>query len=303
MTPAAPPPRKIALLVNPTSGNGSGRIAAGDVTSALSAGGAQVLVVQGSTAADAAAELQVVVAAGVDAIVAAGGDGTVNLALQAAVNTPLALGIVPLGSGNDSARELGIVRGDPRAAVETILAGRRRRIDAGLVTTAEGDSRYYLNVLSSGFDSSVNERANATRWPRGHAKYLRALLSELVTFRAVPYEVAIDGLELEGRAMLIAVGNTRSYGGGMLICPTADPADGLLDLLWLTDVTKLDFLRTFPKVFRGRHLSHPAVSAHQGRRFQLRAPGQVAYVDGERVGPLPVTVEVAPGALEVLVPC
>lgn len=295
-------PRRIALLVNPTAGRGAGSRAAREVAAGLRVDGARVHTVQGESVAAAASELAKLVAAGVDAVVALGGDGTVNLALQAVVNTPASLGIIPVGSGNDGARELGIPRGDLATAISVIRAGHRRRVDTGYVRPRQGEARYFLNVLSTGFDSSVNERANRMSWPHGNAKYVRAVLAELVTFRPVPYRVSIDRQERLGRAMLVSVGNTRSYGGGMLVCPTADPTDGVLDLIWLGEIGKLDFLRTFPRVFRGTHLSHPAVAVLTGRKFQINAPGQVAYADGERVGPLPVQVEVVPASAAVFLP-
>lgn len=295
-------PRRIALLVNPAAGRGQAGAVASQVAAGLAADGARVQVVQEGSGAAAASQLAAVVAAGVDAVVALGGDGTVNLALQVVVNTPVALGIVAVGSGNDGARELGLPRGNPAAAVAVVGAGNRRWFDTGHVRPHEGQARHFLNVLSTGFDSSVNERANRMRWPRGNSKYIRAVLAELATFRAVPYRINVDGDERAGRAMLVAVGNTRSYGGGMLVCPQADPADGLLDMLWLGDIGKFDFLRTFPRVFRGTHLTHPAISVRTGKTFQIAAPGLVAYADGERVGPLPVQVAVAPSSVAVFVP-
>jgi diacylglycerol kinase (ATP) len=238
----------------------------------------------------------------VDALVACGGDGTVHLALQAVAGTQTPLGVVPLGTGDDNARLLGIPRGDLGAAADVIAHGTVRTWDAAEVVAADGERRWFLGVLSSGFDSLVNERANRMSWPKGQARYLVGIVAELRTFRPVPYRVVLDGTEIRGLGMLVAVGNGSSYGGGMQVCPGAQPDDGLLDLTWLHELGKPTFLRVFPRVYKGTHVEHPAVSTHRVTRITLDAPGQVAYADGERIGPLPIEVTVRPGALRVLVP-
>ncbi len=157
-------------------------------------------------------------------------------------------------------------------------------------------------AASSGFDSQVNERANRLTWPRGAARYPAAMLGELRVFRPVAYEVRLDGELLRMPAMLVAVGNGRSYGGGMQICPAADLSDGLLDVTVLAPVPTLRFLRLFPSVYRGRHVHLPEVSTFRVRSVQLEAPGMTAYADGEPLGPLPLTAEAVPAGLTVLVP-
>lgn len=263
------------------------------VVERLRAGGAGVELLVGRDAADSAGLARQAVAEGVDVLAALGGDGLVNLAAQAVVGSDVPLAVVPAGTGNDTARMLG-VRG-PGQAVDVVLGGSRRRLDVGRV-----GPRVFVNVLSSGFDSRVNERANALTWPRGASRYSLAMLAELRVFRAVPYELVVDGEPLLLPAMLVAVGNGPAYGGGMRVCPGADPTDGLLDVTVLTPLPTARFLRLFPSVYRGAHVGRPEVLVLRARSVHLSAPGMTAYADGEPLGPLPVEVDVVPAALTVL---
>jgi diacylglycerol kinase (ATP) len=239
-------------------------------------------------------------AGAVDRVVVVGGDGMVNLAVHALTGSGVPLVIVPAGTGNDMAAALGVPISDPAGALDLILTGATHTVDAARVTGAEGDERWFVGVLAAGFDAVVNERANLMTWPRGSAKYTLAALRELPVFRPIPFRVVIDGVRHDERAMLVAVANTTSYGGGMKVVPTAVLDDGRLDVLLLGEVSKATFLRVFPKVFSGRHVTHPAVRIIRGRRVELEAAGIVAYADGERIGPLPRTVEVVPGAMRIV---
>ncbi len=300
---ATNPPRRVILLVNPTSGGGRGGRNAPVVVEKLSAAGIDVIEATGESAEAAAAlARQALADGGIDAVIACGGDGTVHLAVQLVAGTDIPLGIIPVGTGDDNARTLNIPLKDVEAAVEVIAGGHTRKVDLGHIDTADGNSRWFLGVMSSGFDSMVNERANKLRWPSGKARYLVATVAELSLFKPLPYAVEIDGEHHDGVAMLVAVGNGASYGGGMKVCPSAVADDGELSVTFLGRVSKLTFLKVFPRVFNGTHISHPAVREISGRRITLDAPDQIAYGDGERIGPLPVTVQVHPGALRALVP-
>jgi diacylglycerol kinase (ATP) len=287
---------EIAVVVNPTSGKGRGALVQADVVRHLCAGGANIRELVGRDAEGAVALCREAVADGVDALVAVGGDGMVHLALQAVAGTPTPLGIVPAGTGNDLATELGIPVRDIAAATAIVLRGGIRRIDA--VRTDAG--RWFGCVLGAGFDSVVNERANRMRWPRGNARYNLAILAELPRFAALPFTITLDGEEWRTDAMLVAVGNATSYGGGYRITPDARLDDGLLDVLVLGPVGKLDFVRTLPKARTGRHVRHPAVTVRRARTVTLASPGVVAYADGERIGPLPLAMECVPEAVTVL---
>lgn len=287
----------VALLVNPTAGRGRAARWVAPVAARLRAGDHRVVELVGGSAAEAVDLGCQAVADGFSTLVALGGDGLVHAAVQAVATRPVTLGIVPVGTGNDIARGLGVPRGDPRAAVDLILAGQTAQIDAGRV----GD-RWFASVLASGFDSQVNERANAMRGQVGRTRYTLAMGAELRRLRATPYTITIDGRRLDLDAVLVAVANTTSYGAGMRIAPTADPRDGLLDVTVVTGLSRTELLRVFPRVYSGSFVRHPAVQRYRGRTVQLEARGVIGYADGERLGPLPLTVAVAPGALRVAVP-
>lgn len=270
------------------------------ITAALAAEGVDASVVVSRDAEDLRAAVRGARDAGDERVLVCGGDGSLHLAAQELAGGETALGVVPAGTGDDNARTLGIPRGDAVAAATLAARGPISRMDLGRVVAGDGTERVFLGVMSSGFDSLVNERANAMTWPRGDARYLVAILGELRTFRPVSYSAVLDGRRVDGEAMLVAVGNGRSYGGGMRVCPDAVPDDGMLDVTWLHGVGKATFLRVFPQVFSGRHVRSPYVSTTRASRIELDAPGQLAYADGERVGPLPAVVTVECGALPVV---
>jgi diacylglycerol kinase (ATP) len=285
------------LLVNPTSGKGRGARLAEPVAERLRSLGASVDVVVGRDADEAYDKIRERAAAGVEAVVALGGDGLVNMALQVVAGTAVPLGVVPAGTGNDFARALGLSLTDPMAAVDHLARGPSRQVDLGRV-----GERWFGGVLGSGFDSMVNERANRMTWPRGRSRYNLAMLAELRTFRPVAFELVMDGEPWQTKAMLVAVGNSASYGGGMRVCPDASLEDGLLDVTVLGPISKAEFIRVFPSVYKGTHVRHRAVTVKRARVVSLSAFGVTAYADGERLATLPVACEAMPKALHVLAP-
>ncbi len=295
--------RTLALLVNPAAANGRTARLWPAVGAALEGRGSRVRMLLGTGARQTEDLAREAVAAGADALIAAGGDGTVALALQAVAGTDTPLGIIPLGTGNDNARMLGIPRGNPAAAVRLISAFRPRSVDAASIRTADGRHRYFLSVAAMGFDSQVGERMEQMRWPKGELRYVLAACSQLRELHPVDFRITIDGGEaLEGPTTLAAVGNGIFYGNGMRICHGTDNEDGELTLTWIRAGGPTALARVLLGVYSGAHLSSPIVSQHTGRRFTIEAAGQVAYAEGDRVGPLPVVIEVHPGALRVLAP-
>ncbi|GII82055.1 diacylglycerol kinase [Sphaerisporangium siamense] len=289
---------ELVLLVNPAARGGRTLRLLDSVVRRLRAGGRPVSVVVGADAGDARERARAAVAAGPEALVAFGGDGLVHLAVQAVAGTGVPLGVIPAGTGNDIAAAFGIPRGDLLAAADVVAGGVVRVAD--LARTDGGE--WFAGVMACGFDSKVNERANRMTGRPGAARYLLAMLRELRSFAPIPFTVTLDGETSAGEATLVAVANTGSYGAGMRVCPQAEPDDGLLDVLTVGPMPAAAFLRVFPRVYRGTHLGHPAITARRARRVTLDAPGVVAYADGERLGPLPLTCEIVPGALRVLVP-
>lgn len=289
----------IRIVVNPSSGRGrAGRILP-VVQEAMTGVGRDTTVVVTRDADDLRRAVRSARDEGAERVVVCGGDGSIHLAVQELAGGDTGLGIIPAGTGDDNARTLGLPRKDVRAAALLAATGPMSPVDLGHVTTADGTERHFLGVLSSGFDSLVNQRANAMTRPSGDARYIVALLAELRTFRPVHYRATIDGREAVGDAMLVSVGNGESYGAGMRVCPGADPADGLLDITWLHGVGKATFIRLFPRVFSGAHVTSGHVSTMRAKEITLEAADQIVYADGEYVGPLPGIVVVRPGALAI----
>ena len=295
-------PQRVALIVNPTSGKGIGRAIGTDTRRLLEKAGHDVVDVSGENYQQARVRAREAVEAGVDTLVVVGGDGMVHLGVNLCATTPTRLAVVAAGTGNDFARNLGLPIRDPARAVELLSTGSSRQIDLGRVShDAEGET-WFGGVLGAGFDAVVNARAQRMTWPRGQMRYNLAILRELPVFRPIPYVVELDGQRQETRAMLVAVANTTSFGGGMRVCPDADFADGLFDVMIVHELSVLAFLRVFPKVFSGTHVTHPAVEMHRAKRVRLEANGIQSQADGECFAELPLDVEVVPAALRVVTP-
>jgi diacylglycerol kinase (ATP) len=222
-----------------------------------------------------------------DVAIACGGDGTVHAVLQVCMRRDLTLGVLPCGRGNDIARALRLQTISTRELAQMWL----QHPVAVDVAAVEPSDEWFLGVLTSGFDSRVNARAN-----RQAGGYAMATLRELASFGPTEYDVVIDDRRVTGPALLVSVGNGGWYGGGMHICPTADLADGALDITWVDPTPVSRFIRLFPSVFRGTHATKPEVRLLRGTRVHLNAPG-FAFADGEPIGELPVTVTVQPAAL------
>lgn len=293
---------RTAILVNPTSGKGRSAKNAPVAMQRLREHGMDVAVLEAGSAEGSVELAKQAIADGVEALIACGGDGTVHCALQAVAGSDATLGIIPVGTGDDIARALGIPRDDVRKAVDVIADGRTREIDYGLVRAADGTEQAFLAVVSAGFDSEVNHRANRMKWPTGQSRYLVATFAELGVYKGVDFTITVDGETTTTPGMMLAIGNGTSYGGGMLICPRAEFDDGQLDLTFLTKTSKATFIKTFPSVFKGTHVNHPSVNTMRGAQVHVEAEGQRAYADGEYVGPLPIDVEVVPRGLKVFAP-
>ncbi|MGL4255481.1 MAG: diacylglycerol kinase [Microbacterium sp.] len=297
----------VALLVNPAARAGAHTGAATHAAERLRAHGVRTALISGGSAAESSELLRAAIEAGVDAVAVAGGDGTVRLAIQEVAGTGIPLGIIPAGTGNDFAATLGLRELDAAAAADAIAAGVTRDIDLARVVRADGTSEYFATVLASGFDSKVNDRANAMTWPRGGSRYTIAILLEFLTLAGMPYEIEFETADggreqVSGDLVMATVGNGRTYGGGIPICPDADPADGLLDLVLVRPAGRARLLRLLPRVYRGTHATVPEVAMRRVRSVRLASPGVTAYADGDPIGALPLTVDVAPRALRVFAP-
>ena len=287
--------RRFAVVMNPSSAGGKPlRLLAG-VRAALTAGGAEVDVIQTQDIPHAA-EAALAAAGRGETVVALGGDGLVG-ALAGALKDAAPLGILPGGRGNDFARALGIPQ-EIDGACRALLEGTERRLDLG-----EANGRAFACIASTGYDSDANRAANDARVIRGNLVYAWGAIRALVPWKPARFEVTLDGRELGFEGYTVAVANSPYYGGGMKVAPAADPADGLLDVIFVKRTSKLRFLANLPKVFAGTHVDLDEIEAHRAREVVMRAdrPFDV-YADGDPITTLPTTVRVIPGALRVIAP-
>lgn len=287
----------LALVVNPASGKRRGESVAARAAQRLRHVGHTTTMIQGADAPSARDLLKLAIDAGLDGVIVVGGDGALHGVLDHVADSDLVFGLIPAGTGNDTARSLGIPTDDVDAAVDLLIAGHVRTIDL-----ARTDEAYVATVVASGFDSKVNERVSEMTWPHGTMRYNIAIVKELRAFSPLEFTLTLDGRTIEREAMLVAVGNGPSFGGGLRICEGASIDDGLLDVVVINPVSKAKLLRVFPKLYRGTHVSLPEFERHLVREVTLSSPGVVAYGDGERLGPLPMTTTIRPGALRVFAP-
>lgn len=248
------------------------------------------------------------VRAGVGRIVVAGGDGTlggvVTGLLAAGLGGHAEIGLLPLGTGGDMARSLGIPR-DVDAAIEVLVSGKLRGMDAGRVGVRDAQGRdttaYFANVASFGVSGLVVELVNrGRRFLPGGPSFLLGTLRALAAYRAAPVTLRVDGEAVfEGPLVLAAAANGRFFGGGMRVAPYARLDDGLLDVVVVPDRGKLGLLVRLPKLYRGTHLESRVARLHRGREIEVDAPGGAVRLelDGEPAGCLPARITVLPGAI------
>jgi diacylglycerol kinase (ATP) len=222
---------------------------------------------------------------------------------QLAADTGGLLAVVPVGAGNDFARDLGLDHRRPLDALAVLDTGHERRVDLGRVTTADGSRAAFTTVAHSGLDGEVNRWANTVTRLSGTALYAVAAVRTIATYRPTEMRITVDGAEWSGRPWLVSVANTHCYGGGMQIAPTACIDDGRLEVVFVHDVSRAQVLTRFPRMIRGTHLGIAGVQHLSGTTVTIDGPhDQEIYASGERVGLLPATIEVLPGALRVMAP-
>ena len=294
---------KVTALTNPASGHGAALHAAQVAIARLQHRDIEVVEIIGDDAEDARYLAGAAVERGTDALMVTGGDGVVSNALQVLAGTDVPLGIIPAGTGNDHAREFGIPTKDPEAAADIVVDGWTETIDLGRIRDDKGGEKWFGTVAAAGFDSLVTDRANRMSWPHGRLRYYIAMLAELSQLRMLPFRMVLDGTrEIDSDITLAAFGNTRSYGGGLLICHDADPTDGLLDITMAHSASRTKLVRLFPTVMKGTHVNLDEVSTARAKSIHVECPGINVYADGDFACALPAEISAVPAALQILRP-
>lgn len=287
----------LKLIYNPAAGRGKVRRHIDEVERYLVARGANVDVYASTGPADLTRAVADSSAGRFDRIVVCGGDGTLHHAVRGFDLSRGVLGMIPLGSGDDFARVLGIPR-SIRAACNVILGGETREVD---VAVANGVR--YIGVAGVGFDSEVAAHAQTVKVLRGSLVYLYSIFRVLPRFRPHRVRLTVDGAERDDDIMFAVAGNTRQYGGGIRIAPAARIDDGLLDLCIVHRTSRLQLLITLPLAYGGRHVHKPFVETVRAGEFRVESARQLdVYADGEFVTTTPVTFGLESGKLRVAAP-
>lgn len=286
----------LALLVNPASAHGRAKKLLPRIERALDSRRLAFRVEQTRGLEDGTERALRAADAGEIPVVVSG-DGLIGAIGGALAGSDVPLGIVPGGRGNDLARVLGIPE-EPEAAVATLAAGQVRRIDVG-----EANGKRFLGIASTGFDAEANLLANQTKWLRGNLVYAYAGIRTLIGWKPARFTIAIGEERTRFSGYSVSAANSRAYGGGMMLAPDADLADGEFDVVAIGEGSKLHFLGNLPKVFKGTHVEEDEVGVFRAARLELSASRPFAvYADGEHLTDLPVTLRVLPRALGVVVP-
>ena len=292
-------PKKVKIIVNPNAGGGKGRKLFPLLRQKLLDRKVSFHLQFAESAEHVTHLCRQALGEGYNYIVSCGGDGTHHRALQAMVGNRFILGFIPMGTGNDFPANLGIPN-DLDSACDLLLKGKIRKIDVIRVN----DGEYMAGVGGIGFDSEVNSIANRiSRFVRGRAAYVLPVLLKTLTYQPKNIVMRVDDERIEGKALMVAFGNIKSYGKGMQITPLAEPDDGLLDICWVDPVKTLRLYRFFPTVFTGEHIEMPEVRYYRASTVHVEtALPMDLYGDGEYICQTPFTLRLIPQALRVLVP-
>jgi diacylglycerol kinase (ATP) len=307
----------LRVILNPTAGSGGAARKKAAIVSALGAGGTAPEVVYTEGPGDAGRLVREARRDGVACVVVVGGDGTLNDVAQgylepdgSVASEGPELGLIPSGTGGDFRRTFGLGDSVEEAAAR-ILSAEPRPLDLGLlrVTAHDGKTtaRAFLNITSFGIGGLTDRIVNSSpKWMGGKAAFLLGTLRAMAVYRNAPVRVRVDGkVWLEAPIFNVALANGRYFGGGMMIAPDADPGDGLLDVVALSDLSKLSAAALSQHIYKGSHLSQPGVKVTRGKVIEaepLAAGTEVLIdMDGETPGRLPLRAELAPGALKLRV--
>lgn len=288
---------RTAIVLNPTSGRGRGSTARLKIEDFARARSLDWTIFE-TPARGAATQIAKECATEFGLIAAAGGDGTVSEVMRGVLGSDAIMGVLPCGTGNDFARHIGLGASLDRS-LDCLLDGMESVIDVGMV----GDQPF-LNVVACGFDSEVGLRINnGYRWAKGTTAYVLAVLQTLASYKASEMEIVVDGQTHRLKSMLCAVANASQYGGGMKVAPQADLMDGFLDVVVVKEMSRLSFLRQFPHVFKGTHLTSDDVVCFRGQEIRISSERPLPILnDGDLSGTTPFTATIVKSALKVRMP-
>jgi len=280
----------VHLLINSFARKGKGHEQTGKILKAFRDRGVDVTLIEGATLTEVEGNIRNLVNEGLERLVVAGGDGMIHSAIQAVAQSETILGIIPIGTGNDFCRALGIPA-DIENAVEAALG------EGQLTDLLRVDNRWVASVLTFGFSGDVNTRAEAMKWPKGPSRYTLATIAELPSLKSRLVEFEIDGVRHEMDLCLSNIANTSDFGGGMIIAPAANPFDGIAHLTFVSKISRFSLLRFFRRVFSGSHMDHPKVIGMEGKYIQIISSDLELWADGELIGSSPAVVELISGAI------
>ena len=286
------------LVANPAAGGGHGRKRAERAAAALESAGQTIDLCFTREPGHATELARRAVREKAERLIVCGGDGTIREVVLALAHSPVELGLLPFGTANDFARALSVPRRFDQA-LHTLLHGRSRRLDLGRV-----EDRLFCTVAAFGFDAEISHAMSTGRIPfSGTTGYLYAALTHLSTYQPPHVRIAGEFGTFEGEVLLVASGNTSSYGGGMKIVPTADPQDGKLDVCIVGKMSRWKILNVLPRLFSGSHIHHPAVRLERSSWLQIETSRpHIMHADGEYLAETPATLQIEPAALSVILP-
>ena len=301
----------VVFLVNPASANGSTGRRWPEIAYRAAAAGLTGEALVSTAPGEVESLAAQAVADGARVVVAVGGDGTiyeaVNGLLRAGAGDSVELAVLSRGTGTDFVRSLRIPR-DLDAAIAVARSGSTRAVDVGRASYTAWDGSaaesYFANMAGAGISGAIARRANASsKAMGGRASFLWATIAVFARWKSAEMTVTVEDARRAGAMFEVLAMNGDYTGGGMWTAPDASPDDGLLDVVVIGDVTKADFVTTFPKIYRGKHLAHPKIELLRGTTVSIESETRLPItLDGEQPGTTPATFEVLPQALRVRVP-
>ncbi|PPR77847.1 MAG: Diacylglycerol kinase [Alphaproteobacteria bacterium MarineAlpha2_Bin1] len=288
---------KFTIITNPTAGNGKKKKLLEIVSSKLVENSMNIEIIE-STNSNHAKEIAYRSSIIGNTIIACGGDGHVSNLSSIAAKNKTKFGIIPTGTGNDFATSLGLY--NIHNIVSALVNNKIELIDLWKL-----NNEVFCSVANIGFSAKANEWANKRKFLRGSLLYFTSVISTIFNYKPLRLKVEVDEKIFEKKTWLIACANTSFFGGGMNIAPFVSPSDGFIDLVCVGDVSRYEFLKTFPKVYSGEHINHHSISYIRGKKIIIdhRSKKNISvFADGEDYGNLPIKIEPLNFKLKQLVP-